>query len=543
MNFKKYHVSRNLFPLDESKLHVGRIENDGTIDYQVGIITVGTDSVTYEADTTWRGFYTDFIQVNENEKLTISLNRSSDIAWSCCCYEENDNFLGKASAKSTASIKIFTLLTGTKKVRISVTSSNTTYTILKPMLNSGSQPIPYEPYSSEVWHDTPHYVHNTSTDTITTLPTVVYPNATTATVGLKGQAVQSSVPSPTSPSQPQGTGERTANWFDVANLSNVRWAIPCPLLLTAINSLPNGVYTMSISFELTSRNDTTDSSVCGWNILKDNIALSNIRRSWETAQIGEIITVVDTFTINDNNRGAFTALYLYGCGTNSVGMTGSANAENIMLNAGSTALPYEPYGYKIPISSAGQITPVYFGEVETTRRIKKYEFTGQEIITFYDTSATRVGFYFNRGDAVLNGRTIGICSHFKTQITPASSTIDGVTFGANDKNFYFTFSASSVSEYNLTDLQSIKDWLVSEYAAGTPVTVWYVLAEPQTELVNEPLMKIGDYADTVSGITIPTITGKDTVDVLTTLKPSEVSLSYTGWHDVDVKEWDGSDWK
>ena len=55
-------------------------------------------------------------------------------------------------------------------------------------------------------------------------------------------------------------------------------------------------------------------------------------------------------------------------------------------------------------------------------------------------------------------------------------------------------------------------------------------------------MKIGDYADTVSGITIPTITGKDTFDVETALKPSEVSLSYTGWHDTTVKEWDGSQW-
>ena len=61
--------------------------------------------------------------------------------------------------------------------------------------------------------------------------------------------------------------------------------------------------------------------------------------------------------------------------------------------------------------------------------------------------------------------------------------------------------------------------------------------------LNEPIRKIGDYADTVSGITIPTITGKDTFDVETTLKPSEVELTYTGWHDANVKESDGSDWQ
>ena len=412
MNFKKYHVSRNLFPLDESKLHVGLIENDGTIDYQVGIITVGTDSVTYETNTTWRGFYTDFIQVNENEKLTISPNRS-DIVWSCCCYDENDNFLGKASAKSTASIKIITLLTGTKKVRISVTSSNTTYTILKPMLNSGSQPIPYEPYSSEVWHDTPHYVHNTSTDTITTLPAVLYPNAATATVGLKGNTVQNGTPTSASPIQPQGTGD----------------------------------------------------------------------------------------------------------------------LETVGAKAGQ---------YKIPISSANTTTPVYLGEVETTRMVKKLVLTGEENFT-YDPTYTRFQF------AIPNSLILGV------RLTPIiCSHLIGISDGRhisevpNNTIYSNIDNSSKIWFIKMTDYTSISDfkaYLAQQYAAGTPVTVWYVLAEPQTELVNEPLMKIGDYADTVSGITIPTITGKDTFDVETTLKPSEVSLSYTGWHDATVKEWDGSDWQ
>ena len=136
----------NLFPLDATKLHVGRIETDGTIGYEVGTITAGTNSITYQADTTWRGFYTDFIQANENEMLTISPNDSSTLAWSCSCYDKNDNFLGRATAQSTASTRVFSPLTGTKKVRISITSSNATYTITNPMLNIGSSALPYEPY-------------------------------------------------------------------------------------------------------------------------------------------------------------------------------------------------------------------------------------------------------------------------------------------------------------------------------------------------------------------------------------------------------------
>ena len=53
-----------------------------------------------------------------------------------------------------------------------------------------------------------------------------------------------------------------------------------------------------------------------------------------------------------------------------------------------------------------------------------------------------------------------------------------------------------------------------------------------TGIVNEPLMKIGDYADTVSmeqaGVKIPTNRGNTVIDVETTLKPSEVYIKYRG---------------
>ena len=38
------------------------------------------------------------------------------------------------------------------------------------------------------------------------------------------------------------------------------------------------------------------------------------------------------------------------------------NNYNLMLNAGSTALPYEPYGYKLPLTSAGQSVDIYLGD-------------------------------------------------------------------------------------------------------------------------------------------------------------------------------------
>ena len=75
------------------------------------------------------------------------------------------------------------------------------------MVNEGSTTLPYEPYG---------WVHSlreltTATDTFTTLPVDVYADGNNATVGLKGNTVQSGTPTPENPIMPEGTGERTGN--------------------------------------------------------------------------------------------------------------------------------------------------------------------------------------------------------------------------------------------------------------------------------------------------------------------------------------------
>jgi len=69
-----------------------------------------------------------------------------------------------------------------------------------------------------------------------------------------------------------------------------------------------------------------------------------------------------------------------------------------------------------------------------------------------------------------------------------------------------------------------------------------MLVTPETGIVNEPLMKIGDYANTVSNATaILTTEGANSITVDTTVQPSEFTATWTGRHDASVKEWDGSD--
>lgn len=189
----------------------------------------------------------------------------------------------------------------------------------------------------------------------------------------------------------------------------------------------------------------------------------------------------------------------------------------IMLNLGYPALPYEPYGYKLPLTVNGTEYPIYLGQVETTRRIKKLVLTGEETVRKDTNSGSSARYYIAVSDIEINTTNL-LSSHFTY-----SPWYEPGTMKVYVSTVYFSMASSRYPE-----IADFKSYLAAQYAAGTPVTVWYVLAEPETGIVNEPLMKIGDYADTISfaqaGVTIPTVNGENVLDVPTEVKPSEVTI-------------------
>lgn len=207
------------------------------------------------------------------------------------------------------------------------------------------------------------------------------------------------------------------------------------------------------------------------------------------------------------------------------------SGEQAMLNSGPTPLPYEPYGYKLPLTVNGTEYPIYLGNVQTTRWIRKLVLTGDEEFTKDDGVSTHYLYYAKRG--ILLPLSIGqaplICNELPVTDTPSQLSI-----GINTENVfrvvYLNFGADVMNAQSSGNtVEGLKEYLAQQYANGTPVTVWYVLAEPETGIVNEPLMKIGDYADTVSmaqaGVTIPTAAGTNTLTIDTTVQPSEVSIT------------------
>lgn len=341
---------------------------------------------------------------------------------------------------------------------------------------------------------------------------------------ISGNTTQSGTPTPDTPIMPQGTGERTGNlaqWekggINILTGANEAYRTKeqggtCEQLRTQyISCIGDHDYVLSvnkypvqsfISFYDENKNYLTRTS--GTPQGSTRIFRANANAKYMRIQIAHAIQDQVYPAIEENAQFAITL--------------------------GSAALPYEPYGYKIPISSANTTTPVYLGEVETTRRIRKLVLDGTESWTYESQYSRSV---LIRTDAYYSGavRTTPCnCSHY--QPIYDGRTIDNVP----NESIYIT-SSSGRTAFNIksTDFTSVTDfkaYLAAQYASGTPVTVWYVLTTEEKGIVNEPLMRIGDYADTLSmeqaGVQIPTANGSTTLDVETTVKPSEIYIKYRG---------------
>ena len=359
--------------------------------------------------------------------------------------------------------------------------------------------------------DTPH-IYNTSTDTFSTLPHEVIGDGTAiSSYTIKGNKQQSGTPTPSNPVFPTEVGEKTANLSPETSFNKTTELYHA---ITLVEPLPVGTYTLSADI-------TPDTGI------------SSARISFRKSDLSqEVATNIDiqngrsTVTITISNP--CSAIYFYGSTT--VMDNIPIKYEDIMLNTGSTALPYQPYGYKIPILSNGTTYPVYLSEpirkistyadecVSTgtaNRVVKKLVFDGTEE-GWRRSSAYNGSFFCGQSLTGILGTTIeAYCSHavFTPTVSAQDYTqgkfaIDG-TFSAKTFNIYYDNGTVTLADF--------KQWLADQYAAGTPVTVWYVLATAQTESFTAP--------------TIPTSGTAQSFDVDTTLKPSEVSLTYHGWHE------------
>jgi hypothetical protein len=177
--------------------------------------------------------------------------------------------------------------------------------------------------------------------------------------------------------------------------------------------------------------------------------------------------------------------------------------------------------WTIPITCAEQTVTVNLGQVSTVRWIKKLVLTGEEDWFLYTNYNAKNAFQLNASiPSMPDIYKVSDRYLFKDVLRAFIDT---------DNTFMMSTNTIRVHDSRYDTTNAFMQYLRDQYAAGTPVTVWYVLASPTEGIVNEPLCKIGDYADELSStdaaVTIPTVKGANTLTVDTTVQPSEVSIT------------------
>ena len=364
---------------------------------------------------------------------------------------------------------------------------------------------------------------SSSVQTLTGIPPLSFKSNGTPLISwsMKGNGSQSSAPTPDNPIQPEFVGMRTGNLYDIsAKDTNNGYINKMQLNL-------DGTTEGWVSSEVTEYIEVAPST--GYT-LSDIGGYNSLAYCFYDAD--------RQYISGDNYRGRLIITFTTPSNCKYLRFTHFKTRSNTMLNLGYTALPYEPYGYKIPISCGGQTIPVYLGEVPTVRKIRKLVLDGMESIS-YNARNDTIGRWVVT-IPIANGTTTPenvICTHFVTvnsTTTPLSkggicmrSTGVDIVVGGLYTDIGITAPSDSATIVN-----AVEAFLAAKYASGTPVTVWYVLATEQTGIVNEPLCKIGDYADelhsTDAGVTIPTVKGDNVLTVDTPIQPSEMSITYKG---------------
>lgn len=333
---------------------------------------------------------------------------------------------------------------------------------------------------------------------------------------IKGNTVQSGTPTPSNPVEVNGVGVRTANLWN--------------------GEYETGAYSESTG-EKTPNANTYRSA--------DYIAVQpNTQYTFSTNGSGFSFSRYfyydsnKNFISTDTNMGTITTpnnCYYINFHSATLKNTYPDGLTDNMLTAGSTVpSSYIPYGYKIPISSNGVSYPIYLSEplmkinnyVDSlassgtmTRNVIKQVFTGQENWGIY-SAGTDVSFLYLAIQSANAGRnTLIICTHFERKPIDTASNTVGIDLVSSGTIIRLR-PPNVATDYSSTT--AWKQYLADQYAAGTPVTVWYVLATATTESITAP--------------TIPTTDGANTITVDTTVQPSEFTATWTGWHDAYVKE-------
>ena len=192
-----------------------------------------------------------------------------------------------------------------------------------------------------------------------------------------------------------------------------------------------------------------------------------------------------------------------------------------------TVTDYEPYGYKIPVKANEIITNIYLNEPlrkvgdyadyidfknkKVIRKVGVQTFDGTETWTKHTTTSEGYGAFRNENLLTpLIGAPISA-----SYMTHFSLTYKGATADFVIGEYRFTYNNSNIASSRVyvsveqTTVEEFKEWL-----ASNKPSIVYPLATPIEETIELP--------------NIPTSKGTNTIEVDTTIQPSNLEVVYKG---------------
>ena len=336
-----------------------------------------------------------------------------------------------------------------------------------------------------------------------------------------GNSFQDGTPTPDNPIEVESVGVKSVNLFDVNTVTVIKSYNAKNIIATdsGFSFIANGTYgnaTFKIGLPIDYIGKTlTLSSPSYYNTSATQLLLfdgTTVHRTGSNYVSNNNGLYSTTITINESDciDGYFLCIRLYFTGQT----TGNIiEYKNIMLAEGSTTTPYEPYGkYKIPIVQRGvnlfsmaktnlvekTVNGITFTPLDDERVHIKGKVIDTSITTIYNPTfgnrnqTIKAGTYrlkrysseltqmisvYNNGNWVVN---------INAQHNSVSVSKDGYLSGV-----YISISAGNTREWDdIIEIQLVK-------GTSNPPYEPYVEPTSTNIFLNEPLRKIGDYADYV----------------------------------------------
>lgn len=321
------------------------------------------------------------------------------------------------------------------------------------------------------------------------------------------------------------------NLSTTAGINGVSWATIYKDLIKVLNKLPAGTYVLDFTFTLEKFLDRYTSNTARSEAFRINskfddgtpCIVTNGETITKAEKLPSVRKITETFVITPQHKGRVATAYFYACGRGDAvdgapnGALGEGNISNVTITLGTTApTTYTPYNgstntLTLPETVYGGEVDAVTGEGQETRKTLTLDGTTNKFIL----SGAFWNLPQNSSPGIRNGYDTN-CSHFPPE-----------TFGGNPNNGYL-YTKPQLMEKYFQDVNAFNAYLAAQYAAGTPVQIYYKLAEPVpfTATGAQPIPALSGTNTVLTDADSVTVTGRaDPIKRITDLETSIASMT------------------